>query len=76
MPSPGVTYTLAEPDAVIPVNQEFGAKDRISSVPERIGTQHALFVPLDEITTAFEFAVAAVPPTPKNTVTLPALMRR
>ena len=75
MPSPGVTYTLAEPDAVIPVNHAFGWNDRISSVPERMGTVKALVT--DAFSTmAFALAAFDVPPTPRNTVTFPELMRR
>jgi hypothetical protein len=57
---------------VIPVKYALGVNDKISSVPASNGIAAALLV----TTVAFAVAPAAVLPTPKKTVTEPALRMR
>jgi hypothetical protein len=63
---------MAELELVIPVKYALGVNDKISSVPASNGIAAALLV----TTVAFAVAPAAVLPTPRKTVTVPAFKMR
>jgi hypothetical protein len=75
-PSPGVMYTPAVPDAVMPVTYILGTNESISSVLAMMGILIALFAPPPVGIVALVVASAEVAANPRWTVTLPALITR
>jgi len=69
-PSPGVTYTTAVPEAVLPVKNEPAGNPRTSTAPGTIGIAPAA------IDAALALAVSSSIPTPSRTSSMPALTMR